>query len=298
MRNLLYLFLIGLVALSCDDGDVFEVTLDFDDVALETCGSLVFYKAKDSPPETLSIQLNNRTFEEMLDVDDDNIFTQTFEFSSSSNSFNYRTYASEPDNVFCNDIPPADLDILTDAESDSGRAILTTILVEDDDDGIPAELEDINQNGDLEDDDTDNDGIPNYLDVDDDGDNVYTASEGVNYTTADGLTNALDTDNDGIPNYLDNDDDGDLVLTRNEENFTPDNNPQNDVTDPNVGADYLNIDVSTTVEATEYRVHVIKQTYTTSIEIESIQLPNLTQDNFSFGEIITTDTRTGAPVFN
>ncbi|WP_052467156.1 hypothetical protein [Psychroserpens damuponensis] len=298
MRNLLYLFIIGLIALSCDDGDIFEVTLDFDDVELETCGSLVFFKAKDSPPETLSVQLTNRTFEQMLAVNDDNIFTQTFDFSLANNSFNYRTYSTEPNDVFCNDIPPSDLNITSDAESNSGQAVLTTILVEDDEDGIPAELEDINQNGNLDDDDTDNDGIPNYLDVDDDGDNVYTASENANYTDEDGLTNALDTDNDGIPNYLDNDDDGDLVLTRNEENFTTDNNPQNDVTDPNIGADYLNIGVATSVLATEYRVHNIQQTYTISIEIVSIQLPNLTQYFFNFGELTSTDVRIGEPIFN
>ncbi|TXE19601.1 hypothetical protein ES692_02285 [Psychroserpens burtonensis] len=298
MRNLLYICFIGLIALSCDDGDIFEVSLEFDDVALETCGNLVFFKEKDSPPETLSIQISNRTFEQMLAVDVNNIFSETYMFSASTNSFNYRTYSSIPDNVFCNDVPPANLNITSDAESTSGQADLTTILIEDDNDGIPAEFEDLNGNGNLDDDDTDLDGIPNYLDVDDDGDNVYTALEEVNYTAIDGFSNALDTDNDGVPNYLDNDDDGDTVLTRDEENITQDNNPQNDVLDPNVGADYLNFDVNTSVPATEYKEHIIQQQYTITIDIQNIQLPNLTQQAFSFGELTASSTRLGEPVFN
>ena len=45
------------------------------------------------------------------------------------------------------------------------------------------------------------DGIPNYLDTDDDGDSIDTINE------------TGDTDGDTIPNYLDNDDDGDSILT-------------------------------------------------------------------------------------
>ena len=297
MRQLLYICLIGILAVSCDDGDIFEVTLDFDD-SFETCGELVFFKTKDSPPESLSIQLENRSFEEFLDVDETNTNSEVFQFSSSSNSFNYRTYSSAPNDVFCNDIPPADLDILTDAESTSGTATITTILLEDDNDGIPAEFEDINGNGILDDDDTDFDSIPNYLDVDDDGDNVLTTAENPEYTESDGLANAQDTDADGIPDYLDNDDDGDMVLTRDEENVSQDNNPLNDVLDPNIGADYLNPDVNSTVPATAYRTHTIQQEFIISITVENIQIPNLTQQSLDFGELVVTDSRTGLPIFN
>ena len=53
--------------------------------------------------------------------------------------------------------------------------------------------------------DTDKDGIPDYLDADDDGDGIPTLGEG-----------QLDTDGDGILNYLDPDDDNDTILTINE----------------------------------------------------------------------------------
>lgn len=305
MRQFLYFCLIGCLALSCDDGDVFEVSLEFDDT-FEACGDVLLYKIKDTPPETLSIQFSGVELESFLLVGDDNRLEQTFQFSSNSNAFNYRTYSTTPvaSDIFCNDVPPANIDILSDAESTSGTATVITVLVEDDNDGIPAEFEDINGNGDLEDDDTDLDGIPNYLDVDDDGDNVLTTAEGVNFTEEFGLANAQNTDagsGDMIPDYLDNDDDGDGVATRDEENINQDNNPQNDVSDPNVGADYLNPAIFTTVVATEYRAHTIQQAYTISVFVENIQLPNLTQDDLDFGTLIdniTTSSREAETVFN
>ncbi|HEU4495731.1 MAG TPA: FKBP-type peptidylprolyl isomerase [Flavobacterium sp.] len=44
-------------------------------------------------------------------------------------------------------------------------------------DGVLSKNEDLNNNGDLYDDDTDGDGIPNFLDADDDGDGVATLTE-------------------------------------------------------------------------------------------------------------------------
>lgn len=90
-----------------------------------------------------------------------------------------------------------------------------------DNDGIINLIEDTNRNSVYGDDDTDNDGTPDYLDADDDGDGIPSVDE------------AGDTDDDGIPDYLesntasidgdsrndydDNDDDGDGVPTRQED---------------------------------------------------------------------------------
>lgn len=73
--------------------------------------------------------------------------------------------------------------------------------------------EDINGDGNVNNDDSDNDRAPNYLDPDDENDGVLTKDEDI-----DGDGNPLndDTDGDGIPNYLDDDDDGDGRLTRDE----------------------------------------------------------------------------------
>ena len=70
-------------------------------------------------------------------------------------------------------------------------------------DGVPDEDEDVNGDGNLDNDDTDQDGIPDYRDVDDDGDRILTRDE-LSYG---------DTDEDGLPNYRDSDDDNDGVLT-------------------------------------------------------------------------------------
>ena len=104
--------------------------------------------------------------------------------------------------------------------------------------------------------DYDGDGIPNYYDFDDDGDNVPTASEGVEFLE-DGTIdyeNSRDTDGDGLPDFIDMDDDGDGILTRNEDKDR-DLNPNNDVTDESAGPDYLNSAVAVDYEVNEYRAH-------------------------------------------
>jgi len=288
---------------TCDDGDIITVELDFDST-FEICGDLVFYKTKDDPSESLSVQITSPSlsFEDILTA----TVPITRTINGTSNTFNYRTYNASADNFFCNDVPPSDVEITTDYESNSGTVTIETVLTEDDNDSIPAELEDINGNGDLEDDDTDGDGIPNYLDDDDDGDNVRTVTEKPEYTQSEGLANAQDTDGDTIPDYLDDDDDGDGVLTRDEENNTQDENPINDVTNNEVGADYLNTEIATTVPATAYREHTIKQTYVVGVIIENADLVIISQDIYDFGTLKETTSgdyatirnRTETPDFN
>ncbi|MEX2122624.1 MAG: Calx-beta domain-containing protein [Woeseia sp.] len=71
--------------------------------------------------------------------------------------------------------------------------------------------------------DTDEDGIPDYQDPDDDGDGVPTASEN---------PPDQDTNSDSLPDYLDNNDDGDGRLTRDEDaDADGDGNPATDPTD-------------------------------------------------------------------
>jgi len=134
-------------------------------------------------------------------------------------------------------------------------------------------------------DDTDGDGLPNYLDEDDDGDNVLTKNEKPDPNTDGNLSDAQDTDADTIPDYLDDDDDGDGVKTRDEENDTQDQNPTNDITNSDVGADYLNKDISTLVAATAYREHTINQTYIVTLNITNISIDILSQDEFDFGTL-------------
>jgi len=313
MRNLITIMSILLLMTSCDDGDVILVQLDFDD-SFEACGELVFYNVRENPAESLSLQINapTLTLDDVLEtdfIDSDSFIVVlvnpeiTGTIDGETNIFNYRSYNSFSNNLFCNDVPPSNLQISDDQSSSSGDFTITTTFVEDDEDGIPAEMEDLNGNGNLYDDDTDGDGLPNFIDEDDDGDNVLTVTELIDYDEDDDdnnpLTDPQDTDEDGIPNYLDIDDDGDLVNTIDEENQTPDENPSNDYTNPDL-ADYLNNQVATIVPATAYRVHNINQTFEVSLVVENISFPTLIQDEFNFGYLEssrTSDTRTVSPEF-
>lgn len=314
MRKFLYLLCFGLLLTTCDDGDIFEVTLDFED-EFNQCGELVFFKINSSTSESLSIKLNTITIEEILDVDDNFEFEATLPLGG-TNVFNYRSYGNLPANaenvLFCNDIPPSNLDIDRDEVSLGGEVFIRTVLVEDDNDGIPAELEDRNGNGNLEDDDFDLDGIPDYLDADDDGDNVLTIDE-IDTDNLDGddnpLTNPKNTDAnsmmnpDTMPDYLDKDDDGDGVPTRDED-IDQDKDPTNDRSDiDNPGIEnYLNDQYAVSVPATAFRTHEIRLTYTISVTVSNISLPSITQQTLDFGTLndtgVTIDERDADPIFN
>lgn len=110
-----------------------------------------------------------------------------------------------------------------------------------DNDTVATLDEDLNNDGNLANDDTDGDGLPDFADNDDDGDLVLTAEE---YVFSRSATNSiLDTDNDGIPNYLDNDDDGDGVLTADED-YNHNGNSADDDTNENGIPDYLEAEVA------------------------------------------------------
>lgn len=74
-------------------------------------------------------------------------------------------------------------------------------LTDHDQDGIPSHLEDVNQNRRLDDDDTNNNRILNYLDQDDDGDGVLTRDEIT--IGEDGTLSFPDSNGNGTPDYLD-----------------------------------------------------------------------------------------------
>jgi hypothetical protein len=313
MRKIYSILVISFLLFSCDDGDIITAELEFGDT-FEACGELIAYKTKAQPGESLSIVIDvdpGTTIETLLATEPNtmnplfvDLVNPTISFTS-GNLFNYRTYNNDPTtvNIFCTDVPPSSITITQDYVSTDVSAEFSITLEEDDNDGIPAEFEDINGNGNLDDDDTDGDGLPNYLDDDDDGDNVRTISESPNYSTIDGLANAQNTDaatGNTLPDYLDPDDDGDGVLTRDEENSTQDQDPTNDITNNAIGSDYLNDEVTNTVPATAYREHTISQDFEVRLILMGINLPILSQDVLDFGILSgsgTTATRTVTPEF-
>ncbi len=115
---------------------------------------------------------------------------------------------------------------------------LDGLAADNDGDGVTTGNEDVNQDGNIHNDDTDSDGTPNYRDSDDDGDTIPTANEDVN-----GDSNVAndDTDGNGKPNYLDSDDDGDTLATKLED-LNSDGNLTNDDTDGDGQPNYLDSD--------------------------------------------------------
>ncbi|MEP2935722.1 MAG: hypothetical protein ABJM06_08390 [Gilvibacter sp.] len=247
MKKIVFLLLCAISFTSCDDGDIIVTTFDFDAILLENCGEVgdyVFYKINNENLEAISLSLGT-TDEIYLTTAD-----RTYTLDGTSNVANYRTFTAEVDDAyFCSNVPPSEPQLVSDFIGSSGDALLQVTAVLDDNDGL---IEDIDDEI-----DTDGDGLPDYIDFDDDGDNVPTSQE-LDTENADGdddpLTNPKDTDGDGIPNYLDPDDDGDGVLTINEDT-NKDLNPANDVTEPSVGPDYLNPGITVETLINEYRSH-------------------------------------------
>lgn len=225
--------------ISCDDGDVLFEDFDFDNIAVQAClpeidtgnRDYTFYKIESTTNETLSIQLST----------DQEIFEEGFydNFNVTSNPFEYRKFnGSVTNSYFCNDVPPASPVVTETFVATAGTFDIDTFFTFDDEDGIPEEFEDINGDGNLDNDDTDGDGIPNYRDEDDDGDNIPTVDEGIDTSNP---SQSRDTDSDGKPDYLDRDDDGDGTDT-DQEDANGDLDPTND--GPDNLPDYLNILVS------------------------------------------------------
>ena len=86
MRKLFFVFL-ALVFMplnSCDDGDIIDFELDFDDTfqVCEGGDDMVFYKTKNDPSESLSLKISNVDLEDILDVDVDGVFEDSYTIST------------------------------------------------------------------------------------------------------------------------------------------------------------------------------------------------------------------------
>lgn len=252
MKKILGILFACVSFISCNDGDIIVTSFDFDNQNLQACGgpgAYVFFKINTSTQESISLKLNTT----------DVLFLEsgTVNYSlNESNFVNYRKFGEGISNdYFCSSIPPISPLAQQNYLANSGTASLTTITTLEDNDNVD---EQINTT------DTDEDGLLNYYDFDDDGDNIPTSAE-----LGDDPSNPRDSDGDGIADYLDDDDDNDSVLTRNED-LNSNLNPLDDITDPTVGPDYLNSNISNETTINEYILH----TYALSSDIGLI-LQNL-----------------------
>ena len=213
MRSLLILLFCCNFLLSCDDGDVLNVQLDFDK-NLTLCeppasSNFILYDTKNDPSESLTLLFPDNAQAQSILYPTVSGNMETMTINKSSVRFIYRTYNGDPNDYICEDIPDANVSVNENFEAESGTANFISTFEDDDNDGVPTALE--------FDGDTDGDGIPNYKDSDDDGDNVPTLNEKPDPNDDGDLSDAQDTDGDGIPDYLDTDDDGDGTPTRLED---------------------------------------------------------------------------------
>ena len=264
MRKLFFISILLSLFSSCNDGDIIITDFNFEASNLNNCGgpgAYVFYN------------INNSLFAESISLvleTSDILFLESgtveYVLNGITYAVNYRKYDNDiTDDYFCSNIPPTMPSVTIEFLGASGIAVLTTIVTKNDEDGIE---EDSTSNL-----DTDNDGLLNYFDNDDDGDNVPTLNElGSEFLTGNNEF-PLDTDNDGIYDYLDIDDDGDTILTRYED-ANADLDPTNDFTDTNSDPDYLIATIAQSTIIDQYRIHSFQLTSDIELLINNLVLVN------------------------
>jgi hypothetical protein len=264
MRKLFFISIFLSLFSSCNDGDIIVTDFNFEASNLNNCGgpgAYVFYN------------INNSLFAESISLfleTSDILFLESgiveYVLNGITYAVNYRKYDNDiTDDYFCSNIPPTTPSVTIEFLGASGIAVLTTIVTKNDEDGIE---EDSTSNL-----DTDNDGLLNYFDNDDDGDNVPTLNElGSEFLTGNNEF-PLDTDNDGIYDYLDNDDDDDAILTRYED-ANADLDPTNDFTDTNSDPDYLIATIAQSTIIDQYRIHSFQLTSDIELLINNLVLVN------------------------
>ncbi len=279
------LLLLTLV-LSCDDGDIIEVNLEFDKV-LERCGdedsdNYVVYDTRNDPNESLTLLFPVTTANTAIFNPQTSPTEGSFNINGSSVRFNYRTYDGNPAGLICQDIPSSEVNILEDYEAGSGSVNYISTFIDDDNDDIPSEAEDLNGNGDLEDDDTDGDGIPNYKDEDDDNDNVPTKNENPDPNMDGDISDAQNTDGDDEPDYLDADDDNDGVITRYEDE-NMDGDLFNDFVAGATSPRFLDPDSADTFVYDVLNPNSFSRTVSVKFIVLNIDIELLSADSFDLG---------------
>jgi hypothetical protein len=281
MKKYLSVCLLSLFLTACDDGDIILTSFDFGDANLEFCGGpgdYVFYKINNEAAEIIALQLGTT---DVLFFESD---TLQVNLDGTANKVTYRTFnEAVMANYFCDNIPPTTPVAVRNYIGADGIATLFITAVLDDNDGVPFEA----SNDPLKEGfgDFDNDGLPNFYDDDDDGDNVPTIAE-----LGDDPDNPMNTDGTDNVDYLDEDDDNDGVLTRYEVSDETDLNPRDNITDPAVGPDYLNPAVTNEIVVDAFRIHAYNVRSDVRVRVDNLVLTSgseqITQETLSLGTIV------------
>lgn len=282
MRRLFFGIFLLLIFNSCDDGEIIVTNFDFEDSSLRTCqGSnknVIYAINSGDVNESISLEFSSSVLEfnesgKILPPEND---SYSFPLSA-TNRVVYRLYNGEVSNdYFCNVVPPSEPDVVEEWISGTGGIVTISTSFGDesgstdaDGDGLKNSEEGWSFEGESL--DTDSDGIPNYLDIDDDNDNVKTVTELANSADDPVTENGFrDTDEDGIPNYLDDDDDDDNVLTRYEVQEGDELNPTVFQTAQGI-PNYLNPEQTASLEHDLYLNHDITRSYNYQINISNLK---------------------------
>jgi hypothetical protein len=245
---------------------------NFDDQQLQWCGDtesqVVFNINNDQVFEAIAFRFD-------LDTPTPEFFsTQVGQLSIPLNSTNqviYRVFDSRVEsNYFCSVIPPVTPNVTEEFRSTTGGEVLITTTLKNatdhDGDGVPSATEGMDSEL-----DTDSDGIPDYLDIDDDGDNLLTRVE-IEVEAENSVGNYPDSDNDSVPDYIDADDDNDGVITRYED-WNMNNNPADDQNDDGL-AHYLNPAITDSFTVDTFRENSITRSFRYFFTVENLTLVN------------------------
>ena len=123
MKNSLFFFLVLLIA-SCSDGDLQIEAIDFDDIAVQNCGTLsidtqLFFKIDDN--QALILQLEDGLLQN--EVSADTIVSAI----PNQSQLTYRLFNNTvSSSYFCDDIPPATPSVIEDIEAIEGEVLIVT----------------------------------------------------------------------------------------------------------------------------------------------------------------------------
>jgi hypothetical protein len=292
MRRIFFLMSL-LILVACDDGDILTVELAFDQ-DLDRCdndvASYLIYDTRSDPNESLTLLIPKSEQTNAFFI---NPTIDSLSINGSTVRFNYRTYNTNPAGSLCDVLSNPDLVITENYEADTGTVYITSTIVDDDNDGIPS-IDEYGPGGLADPRDSDGDGIADYLDQDDDNDNVLTRNEIIILSGSNPPYSLINTDGDEFPDYLDPDDDNDDIDTILED----ENGSNGPFDDEFINAEGVFVKRYLSVESTESYANPgnIANTYTrvvsTRFRVEDVNLQILRSTVIDLGTFISTYTIT------
>ena len=137
-KSFLLVFVVLLV--SCGDGDIITLELEFDQ-DLSLCGNIsvdnyelvnddyVVYDIKQDPSESVILVFPGTASNDIIFFPTESPFDKTLSVGGSTR-FNYRTYKGDATDVICEVIPSSEVKILNDYEATSGTIVTSSSFID------------------------------------------------------------------------------------------------------------------------------------------------------------------------